>query len=190
MKVTREKTAENHEAVILAGSRLFRESGFDGVSVIEVMKAAGLTHGAFYGHFQSKEALAAEACRFAFEERLSLWQPNFTLAGFVNEYLSPKHRDSPSHGCPLAAFASSISRQPALVMREYAKGLESHIGYLSAKFEDLGHAKGRARKNATVLLSTLVGAINVARSILPVDRRLSDAIISDTKRSISTQYGL
>jgi TetR/AcrR family transcriptional repressor of nem operon len=190
LKVTKEKAAEHHEAIILAASRSFRENGFDGVGVIEVMNLAGLTHGAFYGHFQSKAALAAEACRFSFEERLSVWPAGLTLAGFVSGYLSAKHRDQPSHGCPMAAFASSVGHQPAIVKREYARGLESHVRHVTAQFEALGHGKAQARKNATVLLSTLVGGIVMARSVSHTDRRLSDTIISDMKRSIFSQYGL
>ncbi|MGM4923044.1 TetR/AcrR family transcriptional regulator [Tardiphaga sp. 804_B3_N1_9] len=189
MRVTKEKAAEHHEAIILAASRLFRECGFDGVSVIEVMKMADLTHGAFYGHFESKDALAAEACRHAFDERLSVWPAGMTLKSFVNIYLSSRHRDKPSEGCPVAAFASSIYRQAANVRREYAKGVEIYVRQLAAQFEAHGQTRAGSRKSAVVMLSALVGAITVARSVAS-DRRMSDNILAESRHSVAQQFGL
>lgn len=190
MRVTKEKVAEHHAAIISAGAKLFREHGFDGVGVIEVMKEAGLTHGGFYGHFESKAALAAESCRYAFEQRHGVWPAGITLMGFVNLYLSAKHRDKPADGCPVACFSESIGRQAADVRREFAKGLETYLRQVAAQFEARGQTKAQARKNATLLITLLVGGITLARGIASTDRPFSDSILAETRRSVALQFGL
>ena len=101
MRVSREQAAQNRERVLDAAAKLFRERGFSGVGVAELMHAAGLTHGAFYGQFGSKDDLMAEACARAFESSLERWRkaaarsPGDPLAAVVASYLSPSHRDEP-----------------------------------------------------------------------------------------------
>src|SRR4051794_35553442 len=114
MKVTKEKAAQHRAAIVEAAGRLFRVHGFDGVSVAEIMKAAGLTHGGFYGHFASKEALAAEACGHAFATSLSRVQGSEDASGggleaYVAGYLSERHRDRNDGGCPMAAYATEVA---------------------------------------------------------------------------------
>ena len=109
MKVSREKAAEHRAAIVRAAGRLFREKGFDGVSVADVMKAAGLTHGGFYGHFASKDELAAEACGSALMHRVASWpslptdstadSKEISLAEIAESYLTTHHRDNPGRGC-------------------------------------------------------------------------------------------
>lgn len=190
MRVSKETMAQHHEALISAGAKLFRERGFDGVGVIEVAKEAGLTHGAFYGHFRSKADLAAESCRRAFEERHGLWPAGMTLSGFVGMYLSSKHRDRPSEGCPVVCFAESIVRQETVVRREYAKGFENYVRQISAQFEITGKTKLRARSDALLLIAALVGGVSAARSIVWSDREMSDRILAETKKSVMQQFGL
>jgi TetR/AcrR family transcriptional repressor of nem operon len=182
--------AEHHNAIISAGAKLFREHGFDGVGVIEVAKEAGLTHGAFYGHFRSKADLAAESCRRAFEEQHGVWPAGMTLSKFVSMYLSGEHRDRPAEGCPVPCFAESIGRQEAIVRREYAKGFENYVRQISAQFEMAGQTKVRARKDALLLISALVGGVSAARSIVWSDREMSDRILTETKKSVMQQFGL
>src|SRR5215468_928760 len=105
MKVSREQVQQHRERILAAASHLFRERGFDGVSVADVMKAAGLTHGAFYGYFASKDELAARACEHALRSTLDAFgvrsRGEATLDGFVRDYLSSAHRDAPGGGCAL-----------------------------------------------------------------------------------------
>src|SRR5882672_2505623 len=101
MKVTREQAAANRDRIVEAAGALFRRHGFDGIGVADIMKAAGLTHGGFYGHFASKEDLAAEACAHA---RRDPWAsrmdapPEQRLEGIVQSYLAPRHRDDHANG--------------------------------------------------------------------------------------------
>src|SRR5262245_24790993 len=109
MKVTREQAAENRERIVNTAARLFRERGFDGVGVADIMKGAGLTHGGFYGHFASKDDLAAEACARALEKSAMKWSAILDtdanpLDTIVASYLSEAHRDRPGSGCAIAAL--------------------------------------------------------------------------------------
>ena len=111
MRVTRQQAAENRERIVEAAARLFRDGGFDGVGVDQVMKAAGLTHGGFYGHFPSKQALMDEATARAID-RSTTWQGRMTsLASLVDDYLSPRHRTDRANGCPVAALGADFARQ-------------------------------------------------------------------------------
>src|SRR3954466_13018807 len=105
MKVSREQAAENRERIVQAAARLFRERGFDGIGVADLMSEAGLTHGAFYGQFESKEDLAAQACARALEQSAAKWdralagqKPEDGLKAYVSGYLSQRHVNDPGHG--------------------------------------------------------------------------------------------
>src|ERR1700675_5091971 len=105
MKVSREQAAENRERIVQVAAKLFRERGFDGIGVADLMKAAGLTHGGFYGHFESKEDLMAQACEHATARSKTLFGklaervPDDALGEIARAYLSPRHRDDPGAGC-------------------------------------------------------------------------------------------
>src|SRR4029453_1501170 len=117
MKVTREQAAENREPILDAAAQLFRERGFDGIGVADLMKEAGLTHGGFYGHFSSKEDLIAEASARALTRSLADWSKvadrgsGDPRAAGAPVYLSSRHRDNPGAGCLLAALGPDVSRQ-------------------------------------------------------------------------------
>src|ERR1700738_2726852 len=123
MRVTRDKAAENRARIGHAASRLFREKGFDGVGVDAIMNAAGLTHGGFYGHFGSKEDLAAEAVAGALERGAEKQSGYSTLGDLASEYLSERHRDDRANGCALAALGADIARQGERVRR----GMSAHV---------------------------------------------------------------
>src|SRR5215217_1833227 len=107
MRVSREQMVENRHRILDAASRLFREKGFDAVSVAEVMKAAGLTHGGFYGHFRSKDDLIAHAIRHAEGSQSA----TDDIGAWIDAYLSTPHRDHPELGCPTAALAGLMRDQ-------------------------------------------------------------------------------
>src|SRR5215217_3193333 len=117
MKVSRAEAAQNRERIIEAAARLFRERGFDGIGVAELMKFAGLTHGGFYGHFASKEDLMAQASTHALNRVQDHWEKfaeresGQPLAALQASYLSPQHRDNPGKGCLMAALGADAARQ-------------------------------------------------------------------------------
>lgn len=172
-RASREQADKNREAIELASSRLFRERGLNGVSVAELMADAGLTHGGFYGHFASKDALAAQACKRAFEESAGRWErriseagddPHTLLASLVEPYLAPAHCANPGTGCAAAALASDVAREPAgkPVRQAYLEGFKTLLGDLE-KTVAADEAQAR-RKEALVRMAVLVGAITLARA--------------------------
>ncbi|NWA02781.1 TetR/AcrR family transcriptional regulator [Pseudomonas gingeri] len=181
-RVSRKQAELNREIITDAAARLFRERGLKGLSVIEVMGAAGLTHGGFYGHFDSKEALAAEACGRSFEQSTERWQqrtaeaPSHEAArqSIVEHYLSTEHRDNPGAGCPVVAFCGDLAHEDSdsAVRQSYVEGLEKLVGAYSALLDS---PEPEARKTALVQYSLLVGALSLARSTR--GRAISDEIL-------------
>src|SRR3982074_780061 len=115
MRVTRQQAAANREKVLHVAGTLFRQHGFDGIGVADIMRRAGLTHGGFYGHFPSKDDLAAEACARGVRKEGGAGRltgpANPWFGGLIRSYLSARHRDDPGHGCLLAALGSDTARQ-------------------------------------------------------------------------------
>src|SRR5258707_9367858 len=111
MRVNRDKAAENRERIVDTASRLFREKGFEGVGVDAIMNGAGLTHGGFYGHFRSKDDLAAEAMTRALERSVEKQRRYTKLNDLVSDYLSGQHCANRARGCALAALAADIARE-------------------------------------------------------------------------------
>jgi TetR/AcrR family transcriptional repressor of nem operon len=166
MKVSRQQMAANRERLLEIAARLFRERGFEGVSVAEVMQQAGLTHGGFYGHFASKEALAAEAATHALAQTSSRWKATLEDSGadgltrIVDAYLSQRHRDHPGAGCAIAALGPELARQADPVRNAFASELENLIAVLASFLPGT-----ERRQRAQALLAQLVGAIVLARAL-------------------------
>lgn len=179
MKVSREQAAENRKRILVAASRLFRENGLEGVGIDAIMKDAGLTHGGFYGHFASKDDLAAEACGRSFVKSAARWaalaeqQPDTALSEIVGTYLSAQHRDHPSTGCSLAALAGDVARQKGGVRRAFTDSLKSHIATLAGLLP--GRTKAARREQALATMAGLVGGLVLARAV--DDPALSDEIL-------------
>src|SRR5437868_500885 len=153
MKVTRAQAAANREKILEAASTLFRKHGFDGIGVADIMKAAGLTHGGFYGHFTSKEELAAEACAHVRRDPWVSWKdapPEERLEGIVRSYLTPRHRDDRTHGCLFAALGSDIGRQPRAVRRAFTERFRSRIEILRTLVPGRSAAARRHKALATM----------------------------------------
>ncbi len=182
------KDAERHRQEIVASSaRLFRERGIGGVSVPELMAAAGLTHGGFYGHFASKSALAAEAIDLASREMgesltTSLAShPGNCKAGFaalVDAYLSPRHRDHPGEGCPVSALIDYArdADSPELEAA-YVAGVERMVGGIERALP-----AGADRAEALAILATMVGGLLLARATTGTP--LSDAFLAAVRRHL------
>ncbi len=167
MKVSREQATENRERVVQTAGTLFREKGFGGVAVADIMKAAGLTHGGFYGQFASKDALAAEACADVMARAAGRWSALSTredpLAALVGSYLSPQHRDTPGRACALPSLAAEAARGPAALRGAFTTGLRNFIGVLTKYVP--GRSTSARRSQALVTMSGLVGAMILARAV-------------------------
>jgi TetR/AcrR family transcriptional repressor of nem operon len=186
MRVSRQKAAENRERVIDAAGALFREKGFDGIGVAEIMKAAELTHGGFYGHFDSKDDLVAQASQRAMARAAMNWTnvtagtPKNPYAALVEYYLSPRHRDDPGHGCAFAALGGEAARCGKPVRSAFARGLEPLIEIVAKAVP--GRSKSGRRRKAVAAVAELVGALMLARAV--DDPALSNEILDAAKQEL------
>jgi TetR/AcrR family transcriptional repressor of nem operon len=187
MRVSREKAEENRERILKAAARLFRERGIDASGVDDVTRAVGLTHGGFYRHFDSKEALTAEAVERALSASAKRWRKHAegvaaeeALGTLVARYLSREHRDSPGRGCPLSALGSEVTHQPKSVRRSFTKGLMEMLNVLEDLSPDRDAAKRRDR--AMLALVNLVGAIIMARAV--EDSEFSNLILTTVRNQL------
>lgn len=180
MRITKDKARENRERVVAEAGRLFRQKGFEGVGVAELMRAAGLTHGGFYNHFDSKEAVEAAACDALFANSIARIEAVASLESdserraafdaYRRRYVSPEARDAPGPACPMAAFAADMSRQSGPARASYARGLRAYL-------EAFERAGGGDRGEAMRAFFGLVGALTLARSVAAEDPELSTEIL-------------
>jgi TetR/AcrR family transcriptional repressor of nem operon len=169
MRVTRAQAEENREAVITAASRLFREHGFDGIGLKDLMAGAGLTQGAFYKQFASKNDLAAQAAKRALDSSSERWataaaaSPDDPLGTVIGFYLSAGHRDEKMDGCPIVALGSDAARQGPGVKASFEAGIKEHLDVLNRWVGDAGGEQPSLAALAT--LSTMVGAVLLSRMV-------------------------
>jgi TetR/AcrR family transcriptional repressor of nem operon len=191
MRVSREKAAENRERIIDAAGALFRAKGFGGIGVADIMKAVGLTHGGFYGHFASKDDLVAQASRRAMTRAAASWakavaaEPGHPFAALLKRYLSPQHRDDPGRGCVFAALGNDAARSGKVVRKAFAEGLEPLIGILAQSIP--GRSKAARRRKAVAAMAALVGALTLARAV--EDTSLSDEMLDAVGRELAAGAG-
>jgi len=184
MRYPAAETAEKHVRILEAASRMFRERGFSDVSVAEIMKATGLTHGPFYNHFPSKQALMAEAIRHSSAQTFDgIEQAEPSEAGkaaYQAEYLSTAHRDNKADGCLIAALASEIGREPSIrvAVTSHIKAL---IDRMASKFP--WPSKRDARGDAIRMAASMLGAVILARAV--DDEALSEEILREAARPSS-----
>jgi TetR/AcrR family transcriptional repressor of nem operon len=170
---SREEAARTRRTAVEAASRLFRQRGIEATSVSEVMASLGMTAGGFYRHFESKEALAAEACAAAFAGSWLAQESAASAEAMLRGYLSKAHRDAPAAGCPLPALASDMARQPGALRRTYTEGVRSAL----ARIEQFAPDTDSATRHA--LLAGMVGALAMARAVN--DEELSAAMLRETR---------
>jgi TetR/AcrR family transcriptional repressor of nem operon len=194
MRLTKEQAAQNRREIVDAAGRLFRGKGFDGVAVADLMEEAGFTHGGFYNHFQSKDALAAEASRAgiarsegAVGRALDQKTPRDSGAAwakYVNGYLSIRHRDDPMSGCTIAALAADAARQSKEVQASFAEGLENLIGALATHLAKTlrDGTEAASREEAVRQWSELVGALVLSRAVRNADPALSEEILRASRQ--------
>lgn len=181
MRVSRIQAEENRQTVINVASRLFRERGFDGIGLKDLMEGAGLTQGAFYKQFASKDDLAAQASKRALESAFHRWSaaatanPKDPLGAVVAFYLSTEHSAERMDGCPVVALGSDAARQGADVKASFEAGIKEYL-------EMLGRWVGEADGKAMAILSTMVGAVLLSRAVN--DKRLSKRFLQSAAESV------
>ena len=183
MKITKAQAEANRALVVETASRLFRERGFDGVGVADLMAAAGFTHGGFYKQFGSKADLMAESAACGMAQTAALAE-GVDAATFVSHYLSRAHRDGRATGCTMAALSGDAARQPEPVRVAFEDGVESLLALLSQKGlrpDPADAARGRARN--LDMLAHAVGALVLSRAC-PDDSPLADEILAVCRDAI------
>jgi TetR/AcrR family transcriptional repressor of nem operon len=191
MRVSREQAALNRDRIIDAAGALFRAKGFGGVGVADIMKAADLTHGGFYGHFSSKDDLVAQASKRAMVRAATNWErvvadaPDTPFAALLKHYLSERHRDDPGKGCVFAALAADASRSGKVVRNAFAEGLEPLLDILADAIPD--RSKAARRRKAVAAMAALVGALGLARATEGTP--LSDEILDAARRELLVTMG-
>lgn len=193
MKVTKEKVAENRSALLLAAARLFRERGIDGVGVDEICKKAGLSHGALYAQFASKEALAAEAFAFAFKrgfERIAATNDGrpVTLTDYLDYYLSFDQRDHLERSCPTSASAGEIARQDRVVSERFTDGFGQLIAVIEAGL-NTSPIKAERRQRALAMMAAMMGGVAASRAVAKANPELSDEILLAVREVMSEVGG-
>jgi len=175
-----------HERIVSVAARAIRRSGYDGTGVADIMKEAGLTHGAFYAHFASREAMLTEAASKACAESASAaadvvarQPPGTALAAMLGAYLSKAHVENVEQGCPLAALGSETSRQAPEVRRVATRHIKEMIDLVARQSPDWGRPS--AHDQALVTLSTMVGALLLARAV-------DDPALSDSLREAALRH--
>jgi TetR/AcrR family transcriptional repressor of nem operon len=168
MRYSREHKLETHARIVKKASVRLREKGAHGIGVADLMKEAGLTHGGFYAHFVSREALVIEAFAYAMERSTERWRklaeqaaPEKRLATIVESYLSPGHRDDPGHGCAVPTLGAEIARENPKTRKAFAAKLEQMIDVMAEQIPDV--PRKAARKQAMAVLATMMGTLVMAR---------------------------
>jgi TetR/AcrR family transcriptional repressor of nem operon len=175
MKVDRGTMAAHREQIIVAAAARFRQLGFDGISVADLMREAGLTHGGFYGHFASKEELMALAAERAMADSLAKWKkvieqaPTEPLRALAKSYLSERHHDHPDKGCLFAALGSELSRQPKSVKEIVTQGEKRAFDMLVEIVP--GKTKAERKRKAIAAFARMIGGMVLARCVSDLQLR-------------------
>jgi TetR/AcrR family transcriptional regulator, transcriptional repressor for nem operon len=194
MKVSKEQAEQNREALLGAASRLYREHGLEGIGVAHIAREAGLTHGSLYGHFESKDHFAAEACDHAFDICLAKIRSidpgdDRALMAFFRSYLSERHRDGPEDGCPIPALAAEAARKDGPMSESMTQGIETFVKLLTERIaaSSADATASANRDSAITMLSMLVGGIVLARATATSNSRLSKQVLSAVFESLARE---
>jgi TetR/AcrR family transcriptional repressor of nem operon len=168
MRYSKEHKQETHARIVKRASVRLREKGAHGIGVADLMKEAGLTHGGFYAHFDSREALVIEAFAYAMDRSTERWRKiaeqtplDKRLATIVETYLTPVHRDDPGHGCAVPTLGAEIARESAKTRKAFAAKLEQMIDMMADQILDV--PRKAARKQAMATLATMMGTLVLSR---------------------------
>jgi TetR/AcrR family transcriptional regulator, transcriptional repressor for nem operon len=193
MRYSETHKAETHDKLLRAAGQLLRREGPDRLNVAEVMKAAGLTHGGFYAHFKSKDALLVEAlntafvrARAKFDRMVEGLPPRHALATYIDMYVSPAHRDNVDTGCPIVALNSDNPRQSKKFRATFEGGVNTLVSILAGWIAEIGHENPDTLARST--FSAMAGAVALSRTI--PDTTLSDEMLASARASIKARLGL
>jgi len=190
MRVSREQAGENRIRVVTIAGELFRERGFDGIGIADLMKAAGLTHGGFYGQFRSKVDLAAEASRQALALNASTWRETISrtrekaLKAITGMYLSRPNLIFRNKGCAFASLCADASRQGEAVQTAFAEGIETHLQLLQEVVD--GNGDEDRRRKSIVILSQMVGGLTLARAV--GDTPFAAELLETVRKDLETRH--
>jgi TetR/AcrR family transcriptional repressor of nem operon len=188
VKVSGTKVAEHRAALVDTAKKLLQERGFDGAGVVEISRAAGLTQGALYGQFKSKDVLAAEAVRKAFADGAAVWNelrdnaPD-VLSAYLDAYLSDTHLTDVGSGCPVAACISEVRRQGDGIGATFTEGFLTMVELMQRALPSTTLPE-EARRRALTLISALVGSVAMARAVETTDPALAREIISAARKEL------
>ena len=187
MRYSKEHKQETHARIVKKASVKLREKGAHGIGVADLMKDAGLTHGGFYAHFDSREALVIEAFNFAMDRANERWRkvaeevtPEKRLATIVDGYLSAVHRDNPGQGCAIPALGAEIARESLKTRKAFSAKLEQMIDMMADQILDV--PRKTARKQAMATVATMMGTIVMSR--IAGNGELSDEILSAGRETV------
>jgi TetR/AcrR family transcriptional repressor of nem operon len=187
MRYSKEHKLETHTRIVKKASVRLREKGAHGIGVADLMKDAGLTHGGFYAHFDSREALVIEAFGYAMDRATERWRklaeqtpPEKRFASIVDSYLTPVHRDDPGNGCAIPALSAEIARESPKTRKAFAAKLEQMIEMIAEQMPDL--PRKTARKQAMASLATMMGTLVLAR--VAGSTELSDDILGAGREAV------
>jgi len=185
-RASRKQKEATHERIVEAASRAIRRSGYGGTGVADIMKDAGLTHGGFYAHFASREAMLAEAADHAGAETVAASEriaaaapPQQALQALLQAYLSKQHIEGVENGCPIAALGSEMPRQAPEVRRAATRRIKEMIDLVARQAPDWG--KPDAHERALVIVATAVGTLLLARAV-------DDPTLCDALRKATLKY--
>ncbi|MDR0260482.1 MAG: TetR/AcrR family transcriptional regulator [Comamonas sp.] len=204
MKVSKAQAAENRAGIVDAAARLYREHGLAGVGVADITRDAGLTHGGLYRHFESKDALAREACLRAFDWTITPLaaldsphgddgvDPQARLQALVHGYLSSSHRDHPGEGCPAAALAVDAARAGPEMSEVFAQGVEGNIQRFARALMPADEDRQRPltpeeRATTITTLAAMVGGLVLARATAAGNPALSEEILATLRAQLAPQ---
>jgi TetR/AcrR family transcriptional regulator, transcriptional repressor for nem operon len=195
MRYDSEHKAKTRERLLELAAAAIKVEGPEGISIAAIMARAGLTHGGFYAHFGSKEELIAAAIQRMFEmvdratqRRLEGLEPAEALAYFIDDYLSARHVDSVSEGCPLPAVSADVARLGTDIKAPFSHGFVQLQEHLADLFRQLGHQNTEAEELATSVYAEMVGALSLARAVQDPDQAAK--IRNHCRRSLKRRLGL
>jgi TetR/AcrR family transcriptional repressor of nem operon len=187
MRYSREHKLETHARIVKKASVRLREKGAHGIGVADLMKEAGLTHGGFYAHFDSREALVIEAFADTMDRSTERWRklaeqtpPEKRFAAIVDSYLTAVHRDDPGHGCAVPALGAEIARESPKTRKAFAAKLEQMIDMLAEQIPEV--PRKAARKQAMSALATMMGTLVLAR--IAGNGAVSDEILGAGREAV------
>ncbi len=193
MRYSKEHKQETHARIVRKASVRLREKGAHGVGVADLMKEAGLTHGGFYAHFDSREALVIEAFAYAMDRSIEHWRktaarlpPEKRLSTIVESYLTTTHRDDPGRGCAVPTLGAEIAREGPKARRAFAAKLEQMIDMVADQIPDM--PRRAARRQAAATLATMMGALVLSR--IAGNGEFSDEILAAGREAALSRSGV